>query len=265
MVSSRKLVAQVLSLFSRASDDVPAACYNACNNAYLEAQRIGKQPALCAADSDFSTYLQSCYNCVEENGGSETSLSQLDQFVDYCNATTPIPVNHTLTTSYPVVTEVLPHTVTSGGSVVGTWFFTTNITILPSVSVVEITKTLGGKLTTFTFTTTYSSLPTGQAQAPNETSMNSPAHDPGPATPANRAWIAGPVVGGVVGVSIILLGSFFLWRHRRSKRESSTELEAQETSGPKYELDAPNRPQELDTVSSRATRTDGPQELGVNG
>lgn len=53
------------------------------------------------------------------------------------------------------------------GGILQTWYFTTTITLLPpvaSTTIVHITKTINGGLTTFTFTTTYSNLPIGGAE-----------------------------------------------------------------------------------------------------
>ena len=53
----------------------------------------------------------------------------------------------------------------------------------------------------------------------------------------NHAWIAGPVVGGVFGISIIALGGFLLWRRKRNKRRL-IELESRGPPGEKVELEA---------------------------
>jgi hypothetical protein len=49
------------------------------DNAYIEAQKFGKSPALCAADSPFMTYLDQCQNCVVANSDStNVSLTTYD-------------------------------------------------------------------------------------------------------------------------------------------------------------------------------------------
>jgi hypothetical protein len=60
------------------------------DNAYIEAQKVGKSPALCAAGSTFLTDLNQCQNCVISNSNSTTvSLTtytdpEFDPFIDFC-------------------------------------------------------------------------------------------------------------------------------------------------------------------------------------
>ncbi|KAI1086732.1 hypothetical protein F5B19DRAFT_478159 [Rostrohypoxylon terebratum] len=256
MIILKHLFTKTRKLLTR-DPTIPAVCYDPCNNAYLSAQKIGKTPALCAANSTFRSYAVTCENCVGESIKSDTSLSTLEQFVEYCDSIDPIPgLNSTASiniTSYSIVPTVAPFTTTIGG-VVTTWSFTTNVTQYPQVpntAIVQIPQTVNGQLTTWTFTTTYSNLPSNAAFVSNDSSTPSPTHISSVVPSGNRAWIAGPIVGCVVGVSLIFIGGFFLWRHRRNGRKPSTELEARGIPEPKSELEAPNRPQELDVDSTR--------------
>ncbi|KAI1439572.1 hypothetical protein F5Y02DRAFT_405414 [Annulohypoxylon stygium] len=268
MIILRHLFAKTQKLFTR-DNSLPASCYDACNNAYLIAQQTGKVPALCAANSTFRSYTVSCENCVGKNVTNDYP-SVLKQFIDFCEATNPVPIfNSTVPiniTSYSIVPTVASYTTTIGG-VATTWSFTTNVTQYPQVpntAIIQIPQTVNGQLTTWTFTTTYSSLPSEGALVSNDSSTSFPTHISDPEPSSNHAWIAGPIVGSVVGVSVIFVGGFLLWRHKRNVRKSTTELEAHGIPEPKSELEAPNRPQELDASNTRVEDTDGPQELASN-
>ncbi|KAK8079589.1 hypothetical protein PG997_007407 [Apiospora hydei] len=68
---------------------VPSMCYAACNNAFLEAQKIGKGPQLCKQDSEFNQYKDTCDACSEEHGSSlktnnAIAFSPFAQYLDYC-------------------------------------------------------------------------------------------------------------------------------------------------------------------------------------
>jgi hypothetical protein len=62
------------------------------DNAYIEAQKFGKSPALCAADSPFMTDLDQCQNCVVANSDStNVSLTTYDgpefaPFIEFCDS-----------------------------------------------------------------------------------------------------------------------------------------------------------------------------------
>lgn len=76
----------------RDSSIVPAVCYAVCNNCYVEAQKVGKSPALCAPGSAFNTDLGSCEDCVAANGDSTKATLQnyvspeFAPFLQFCNA-----------------------------------------------------------------------------------------------------------------------------------------------------------------------------------
>ncbi|KAI0886740.1 uncharacterized protein GGS22DRAFT_158582 [Annulohypoxylon maeteangense] len=273
MTILRRLVSNVHSLILRTYPE-PLTCYNICNNGYLEAQRVGKVPALCASGSNFLTYYDSCQQCINEVGISWTEyLPPLTEYVDYCNSTNPNQLNQTATDlSYSVIPTTISSPVTTG-DILTTWLFTTSVTIyppVPSTTVVQIAQTVNGKPTTYTFTTTYANLPIGGAEVTNGTSTPPPTPSPDLAAPIShsshptRAWIAGPVAGGVVAVSIVMLGSLFLWRRNRKRRQPSAELEARGIMEEKSELEAPNYPQELNAVNTRALHADAPHELEAN-
>jgi len=87
------------------------------DNAYLEAQKVGKVPALCEADSPFQRYYPGCYKCIEQNistAGNVTAFvdPKFAQFIDFCTANDPafesVPVE---TTSQAPPETNLPQTV----------------------------------------------------------------------------------------------------------------------------------------------------------
>ncbi|OJI98002.1 hypothetical protein ASPVEDRAFT_440636 [Aspergillus versicolor CBS 583.65] len=74
---------------SDTESSVPSICYSTCNEAAVEAQQVGKEPALCDQDSTFSTLVDQCTECIKEGTKSGTASSDLvppefNQFIDYC-------------------------------------------------------------------------------------------------------------------------------------------------------------------------------------
>ncbi|OTA92475.1 hypothetical protein M434DRAFT_12403 [Hypoxylon sp. CO27-5] len=163
----------------------------------------------------------------------------------------------------------LVYTATNGG-VLTTWFFTTSVTLfhpMSATTVIYITDTVNGEPQTYTFTTTYAQLPsdfTNDAVVDPTSTTNITSLTPTgePSASPNRAWIAGPVVGGVVGVSIVALGGLLLWRRRQKRLQASIRPELHGIDAIKSEMEVPNRPQELD-ANNGAGHTDEPQELAV--
>jgi hypothetical protein len=76
----------------RDSSIVPAVCYAVCNNCYIEAQKVGKSPALCAPGSAFKTDLGACDDCVAAyEGSTKVSLQtyvnpEFAPFINFCSA-----------------------------------------------------------------------------------------------------------------------------------------------------------------------------------
>jgi hypothetical protein len=82
-------------LQKRDSTIVPAVCYAVCNNCYIEAQKVGKSPALCSSGSAFESELSACESCVQANGDSTKATLQtyvspeFAPFITFCNAQPP--------------------------------------------------------------------------------------------------------------------------------------------------------------------------------
>lgn len=72
---------------------IPATCFGTCNNAYLEAQSLGKTPPLCRPESAFMSYLLACERCAAWNAeqtvagagaGAGYLPGKFSQFLLYC-------------------------------------------------------------------------------------------------------------------------------------------------------------------------------------
>ncbi|KAI1385511.1 uncharacterized protein F4822DRAFT_445456 [Hypoxylon trugodes] len=278
---------------SPTGSSLPAACYDPCNNAYLEYQRVGKNSStLCASGSAFQSYVGACKSCI---GDANLDNSNLKSILEYCDAVDPASSisstpGATATASsdsvrYTTLSTVSPSTFLTNLDIVSdgvtmTWWQSIQLTVfapIPSTGIIESTATANGETHVVTFTTTFAQLPSGLTEAiiSGTTSTTStsgpPSNTPSPAAPgpeqtqvSSRAWIAGPVVGSVAGVLLIALGGLFLWRRGRKQRQIRTDNELHGNTV-KTEMDAPNRPQELDTASIRAAQPTSPQELAADG
>ncbi|EPE28929.1 hypothetical protein GLAREA_00087 [Glarea lozoyensis ATCC 20868] len=72
---------------------VPTVCFAQCNDAYTEAQRVGKSPALCADGSAFLVDVDFCNLCVVKNSAVNLTQSQttyivpeFEPFLSFCGA-----------------------------------------------------------------------------------------------------------------------------------------------------------------------------------
>jgi hypothetical protein len=76
---------------------VPSMCYNECNNCFLEAQKVGKSAALCAAGSAFQQDYAACQECAVANGDTTQSSLKLNvipdfqQWLTFCQGTPAQP------------------------------------------------------------------------------------------------------------------------------------------------------------------------------
>ncbi|KAI1122637.1 hypothetical protein F5Y10DRAFT_70659 [Nemania abortiva] len=252
----------------------PAQCYDTCNNANLEAQSVGKNPALCAADSTFQTYYEACVVCVETYSSSDATRDYLDptfgQWNAYCDeletssgstqstpsatvTETPIPTP----VGYNTVVVTIPYTATING--LGTvWSLEKTLTTfapLPETTVITIKTSEDGHETVWAFTKTFTALSkTSLVTTTRTTSSSTPniskTSTPNPTdvmvsedTQGSQVWIAGPVIGGVSGVAIVLLAVWLLLRARGNRRRSH---EVHGDSAFKSELEAKLQLPELD-------------------
>lgn len=83
---------------------IPAACFDTCNNAYLEAQSSGKGPGLCRPESAFMFYYLGCDACVDRNAEQTTGMrgfitgssylsGKFSQFLRYCRVSAGGDIN----------------------------------------------------------------------------------------------------------------------------------------------------------------------------
>lgn len=111
----------------QAETSVPAACYPWCNNCLLEAQAVGKTPALCANGSAFEIDVNDCEQCIavhkSDNSASFVQIApQFQQFINYCaqvTSTTAIATSTHTNTPIPIVQTSSSSTVTATLTVAG--------------------------------------------------------------------------------------------------------------------------------------------------
>ncbi|RYP91380.1 hypothetical protein DL770_002520 [Monosporascus sp. CRB-9-2] len=81
---------------SKRGPTVPSACYDRCNNAYLEAQAVGKSSGLCREGSAFRDYYDACELCIDDHlvnfqlTARDYLSPQFAQFLGYCAVTNPV-------------------------------------------------------------------------------------------------------------------------------------------------------------------------------
>jgi hypothetical protein len=89
----------------QAQTSVPAACYPWCNNCLLEAQAVGKSPALCVPGSAFEVDMNDCQQCIAYHRSDSTGTfvqiaPQFQQFINYCAQVSSTTVVSTATSTY---------------------------------------------------------------------------------------------------------------------------------------------------------------------
>lgn len=268
---------------------LPSVCYSACNNANLAAQSMGNSPALCESTSTFFNYYAACKDCLlaqtdDEQAVDDYLQTSFGQYLDYCGGTTPI------TASSPTTGTIAPSSVNgeapTGHNIIITVSYTTTVdgvatvwpfqrTIvsyasIPDTAIVSLTTIENGHSTVWLFTTTFThlswglvatSIPTSTATHTGTITASDPATtEPSRDTQHSQAWIAGPVVGAVAGVSILALAVWLLFRARLYRKRRRTVHEIHGEPALKSELEAKYPPQELDG----GERTRHPVELPTN-
>jgi hypothetical protein len=96
---------------SKRDDTVaPAVCYDICNTAFLEGQRVGPKDELCEEHSPFLDYSASCQECIADNKADlKLTLREyvgpaFEVFWDFCNVQPP--QSQVTTTDLPPQTQV---------------------------------------------------------------------------------------------------------------------------------------------------------------
>ncbi|KAK1731587.1 uncharacterized protein BDZ83DRAFT_164058 [Colletotrichum acutatum] len=176
-------------------------CMKRLNALYIYIQAIGKQPLICHKDAHFHTEYEDCINCLHVTvEDSATYISQrvepkFKEYLDYCNGK---PSDWTYAPSQlTVVTRAHwgPLTDFYGDLVAGGLQTITATELKPTDS----SETGGG----------------WPSSSSTETGKIPGTGDSGP-IPGNSAWIAGPVIGVITAI-MLLLGALWFLRRRRHR------------------------------------------------
>ncbi|KAM6487676.1 hypothetical protein HDV62DRAFT_159075 [Trichoderma sp. SZMC 28011] len=252
-------------LFARQDNggSVPAGCFPKCSDALAIAQAQGLKSQLCAPNSAFIEAVDSCSACIKTQGpnprGGISSISHLLPALEFC---------HLLSYS------TLKYTSTNGQIATIVYLLPTNnaATKTSSSSRTITTSKKTSRATTPSRTSTLaiptSLAPQNAASSPSVSGIHCMWKSSGvfafisdiynlAATPPSHAWIAGPIVGSIVGLAIVFGVLFYLWRrrYRHSKPDNFDPAQLHSDCIPKPELDAQtNMIHELDAqpVSPRA-------------
>lgn len=174
---------------------------------------MGKSDGLCEEDSDFMQEYRKCTECITKNTNvttEETTRDYVDpefaQYLELC------AVSY-ITTTLTHYSNGIPRT--------GVFLLEAS-----EVSTTSSTTTSTGSSTTSTET----SSSTGSSTPPPEDKSS-----------GSRAWIAGPVVGSVVALSL-LLGALFWLRQRKRKKATTPVSEPFDESYGKAQLHSDDIP-----------------------
>lgn len=103
-------------LSKRDGSIVPAICYAPCNNAYLEAQQVGKSDALCGSETTFNLTYTRCDTCIA-NHADDVQLTKrtylepkFAQYIGFCAIQPQLPQ---LSSTSPQPQETDTPTITS--------------------------------------------------------------------------------------------------------------------------------------------------------
>lgn len=181
------------------ADDEPALCFTSCDIARRIASDVGRTPELCEDGSDFRIAFGACSDCVAANDDSNQDLAEyvnreLERHLEYCDI--------------PFASQTLT--------------FINSSTTRTDIILVEATSTSSTTIPSSTTTT-----------APSSTESVEPGSG-AERLKSSKAWIAGPVVGSVVGLALLLSLAFLLGRRRRKKKEETEEGDEAVTEGPVY-------------------------------
>ncbi|KAH8684490.1 hypothetical protein BGZ60DRAFT_166997 [Tricladium varicosporioides] len=205
------LVRRALGL--RDSTVVPAICYNS-YNAYIEAQKLGKSPALCAVNSTFQLNYANCTQCITANSNSTVqSLQsyinpQFESIISFCTTSSV-----TNSSSSPEQ-QSLASSLASQAS-----YFSSVLSQASSLGYLKPSTTTQ-LLTVIQTPNTFTS---AQISSPTQTSLPIV-----PAKPTNKAWIAGAVIAPLLLLVAILFAAYYLWRRKRTTMRGGQEAGVEE-------------------------------------
>jgi hypothetical protein len=132
----------------QAQTSVPAACYPWCNNCLLEAQAVGKTPALCVPGSAFEIDVNDCEQCIAYHKSDSTGTfvqiaPQFQQFINYCAQISSTTVVSTATSTHTNI----PIPIVQTSSTVATVRSSSALRPPSSSSTVTATLTVAGPTT----------------------------------------------------------------------------------------------------------------------
>jgi len=208
------------ALVRRDNTTVPALCYAACNNAYLAAQNLGQNAALCAANSTFLTSFTDCQDCCLANGYTNATLQtyvepEFAPFLNYCSAQSAQPEGGSGTPLTSIGTAG-PTPITSSVNLAQSSSLASMLS-QAKLSLMAEASSLGlvlGTTEQVTSTVFYTAKPSPSQNATSASATSSPPLTK--STSTNRAWIAGAVIGPLFFVALVIL-AFWLWRRRKRR------------------------------------------------
>lgn len=183
-----------------------------------------KMPEFCNKSSSLGSLalsnFQACANCVQKNG-------ELSSYFDRGDAQDALDIVNLCQSN----------------------FATNHSEMVSAMSVISKIGGVVGTIATASFTQTSTSIPTTSASTTNTgptlPAPASPTPNPpgsGSSDPDSQAWIAGPVVGSVAGVAIIVIAVLFI--RKRHKRRQAAEATADDYKGGTALYDKPELPAE---------------------
>ncbi|KAK1478102.1 hypothetical protein CABS01_03404 [Colletotrichum abscissum] len=172
-------------------------CIKRLNALYIYIQAIGKQPLICHKDAHFQTEYEDCINCLHVTvEDSATYISKrvepkFKEYLDYCNGKPPdwtyAPSRLTVVTRahWGPLTDFYGELVAGG---------------LQTITATELKPTDSSE--------TGGGWPSSSSTETGKT--------PGAGDSGNSAWIAGPVIGVITAI-MLLLGALWFLRRRRHR------------------------------------------------
>ncbi|KAH7124508.1 hypothetical protein EDB81DRAFT_664083 [Dactylonectria macrodidyma] len=167
------------------------------DNLFKIAEAEGKTSELCDPGSTFRTAAEICRKCLEDNEAMSTDVSYLDlivpgldEYLDFCH----------------IGVTTLTHTFTGTNGQVSTVRY-----VVPGLETI-----------TASMPTTALESPSLSTRSGSSNSYVMPVDSPSmsldnsPGDPGNKSWIAGPLLGSIIGVAVILGTVIHIWRRRSS-------------------------------------------------
>ncbi|KAK1701262.1 hypothetical protein BDP55DRAFT_15304 [Colletotrichum godetiae] len=180
--------------------DPAEPCFKRFEALYLYIQAVGKQPLICHKDAYFQTEYEACIDCLYDTLDiaktyiPEEIEPKFKDYRDYCSGR---PSDWTYAPS-----QLTTVTRAYWGSLTD-WYGN----VVPgNIQTITATEFKGTYSTATGSTSTWG--------VPSETSIGTGTGDTGP-IPGNSAWIAGPVIGVITAIMLVLGALWFLRRRRQ--------------------------------------------------